>query len=365
MWFTWSSGAGRPFGAFLSEILFPRTTGMGTCCRSSDRRRPMFALSRWHMVRAMLPHRAVFPAGERSRSKSRLPGRSLLPSTTLSAFPQLGPRGPSTGPRIKTFVSMCATLLTLAPTFPTLPGPCDPAAKPGFLSWGCPKIAPPSFKSKSPSPGRARRRVSAASSRFLRDGKAVSHPRSVHVVSRHLDGLLLLDPAALFHAAADPGVHRVSFRRETEFPAMHLPPFEAFPPPTATVSGTNPGPRWPASPPQSFPVACFQPPVPGCCVHREPCLLALFLPSFLGYGYPCLVWMEAGASRPCSIVGSVARSTVSSRACPVLPWACPIRLLACSVSVRPPASGRPARVQRARIRTGFTSKTTPRSGSSV
>jgi len=28
-----------------------------------------------------------------------------------------------------------ATLLTLAPTFPTRSGPCDPAAKPGFLSW--------------------------------------------------------------------------------------------------------------------------------------------------------------------------------------------------------------------------------------
>jgi len=33
----------------------------------------------------------------------------------------------------------------LTPTFPTRFGPCDPAAKPGFLSWGCPKIAPPSY----------------------------------------------------------------------------------------------------------------------------------------------------------------------------------------------------------------------------
>jgi hypothetical protein len=31
-----------------------------------------------------------------------------------------------------------------------LPGPCRPACLPGFLSWGCPKIAPPSFKSGSP-----------------------------------------------------------------------------------------------------------------------------------------------------------------------------------------------------------------------
>jgi len=54
------------------------------------------------------------------------------------------------------------------------------------------------------------RRTSSA----LRDGNAGSHPRSVLVVSHHLDGLLLHDPATLFQAAADPGVHRVSFRCE-------------------------------------------------------------------------------------------------------------------------------------------------------
>jgi hypothetical protein len=37
--------------------------------------------------------------------------------------------------------------------------------------------------------------------------------------------------------AADPGVQLVSFCRETEFPALHLLPFEAFPPPTATATG--------------------------------------------------------------------------------------------------------------------------------
>jgi len=55
-----------------------------------------------------------------------------------------------------------ATLLTLAP-FPTRSGPCDPVLRPGFLSWGCPKIAPPSFKPGSASPRRPARRVSAAS----------------------------------------------------------------------------------------------------------------------------------------------------------------------------------------------------------
>jgi hypothetical protein len=74
---------------------------------------------------------------------------------------------------------------------------------------------------------------------FLRDGKAASHPRAARVVSHHPDGLFLLDPATVFQAAADPGVHRVSFRRETEFPAMRLLPFEAFPPQTATVTSNE------------------------------------------------------------------------------------------------------------------------------
>jgi hypothetical protein len=41
-------------------------------------------------------------------------------------------------------------LVTFVPSCPTLPGPCRPASLPGFLSWGCPKIAPPSYKPGSP-----------------------------------------------------------------------------------------------------------------------------------------------------------------------------------------------------------------------
>jgi len=57
--------------------------------------------------------------------------------------------------------------------------------------------------------------------------------------------------------AADPGVHHVSFCRETEFPAMHLLPFEAFPPPTATATETNPGVRGRASPCWPLPTLTF------------------------------------------------------------------------------------------------------------
>lgn len=75
---------------------------------------------------------------------------------------------------------MRATLLTLAPTFPTLTSPCDPAVKPGFLSWGCPKIALPSFKPRSPTPDdliAASPRRLGASSRWGRQSPPACRPR--------------------------------------------------------------------------------------------------------------------------------------------------------------------------------------------
>jgi hypothetical protein len=60
-------------------------------------------------------------------------------------------------------------------------------------------------------------------------------PCSALVVSHHLDGFLLLDRAGLLHPAADPGVHRVSARRETRFPAMRSCPSKPCSPPAATV----------------------------------------------------------------------------------------------------------------------------------
>jgi len=39
-----------------------------------------------------------------------------------------------------------ATLLTLTPTLPSRPDPCGPTCRPDCLSWGCPKIAPPSLR---------------------------------------------------------------------------------------------------------------------------------------------------------------------------------------------------------------------------
>jgi hypothetical protein len=176
----------------------------------------------------------------------------------------------STGPRTFTYVLVHATLLTLTP-LPTRSGPCHPVLTPGFLSWGCPKIAPPSFWPGSPRPGRARRGVSAPRSSVLRGGKAIPirDPSSWFLTTSTVYSSTTLRP---LQAAADPGVHRVSFRCETEFPAMHLLPFEAFPPPTAAqvrrrisvsararVTGAT---------------------VSDRSVHREPCLLVLAPAAF-------------------------------------------------------------------------------------
>jgi hypothetical protein len=68
-------------------------------------------------------------------------------------------------------------------------------------------------------------------------------PCSALVVSHHLGGFLLLDRAGLLHPAADPGVHRVSARRETSFLAMLSCPSKPCSPPAATSR----------SPPRGFP----------------------------------------------------------------------------------------------------------------
>lgn len=250
---------------------------------------------------------------------------------------------------------MRATLLTLAPTFPTLTSPCDPAVKPGFLSWGCPKIALPSFKPSSPTPGPPRHRVSAAPRRAFEMGT----PIPIRVPSPWFlttSTVFLHDPATVFQAAADPRVHRVSSCRETGFPAMHLPPFEAFPPPTATGARISPGSRGPASPPRPSPVSAFT-----ANLAPSPFFLNLLRTVSRRVGSA-----EAGAPRPCSIVGSVARSAVAGCARSVLPWAWPVRPPPCSLPEPFPRKRVPgARQDHVHERISTTSKTTPRSGSSV
>jgi hypothetical protein len=145
-----------------------------------------------------------------------------------------------------------------------------PAVRPELPLLGLSKDRPSIVRtSGSPSPGGRCRSVPAPSLLPLRDGNAGSHPRSVRVVSHHLDGFLLHDAAAVLQAAADPGVHHVSPCRETGFPAVRSLPFEAFPPPTASGPRRSLRARGPR-----HRVDRLRSPV-----HRVPCLLALSLPA--------------------------------------------------------------------------------------
>jgi len=117
------------------------------------------------------------------------------------------------------------TLLTLTPTLPSRPDPCDPAIKPNLLSWDFQRSPLHRRWLGSPLSG------SDVSARSW--GRAAAPPARRSVVLHHLSSFLLLDRAGLFRPAADPGVHHVSPRRETKIPTVLFPPFEAFPPPEA------------------------------------------------------------------------------------------------------------------------------------
>jgi hypothetical protein len=166
-----------------------------------------------------------------------------------------------------------ATLLTLAPTFPTRSGPCDPAAN-RVSSRGVVQRSPLHRSSRGirfpevPCRHGAVRRVSAPPGSSFEMGMpfpSACRPRGLSPPRRFVPPR----PCSHFQAAADPGVHHVSSCRETGFPAVRLLPFEAFPPPTAAVAGSDPG------PPR---VRVTAPIVADRRVHRVPCPLAVDSP---------------------------------------------------------------------------------------
>jgi len=295
IWFVWSSGASDAFRR-ASSLAF---RGSDSCVSSDPPAEVALSRRAWSAPCAL---QQVPPVRGRLRSMLRLPGRSPPPSLTLFACRHARAfEDSSTGPHTFTYVQVHATLLTLTP-LPTHSGPCHPVVRPGFLSWGCPKIAPPSFKPRSSSPGQALWSVAAP----LRLPFGMGMPVPIR------------DPSSWFLTTSTVysprPCDRISGRCRSwgssrfvplraEFLAMRLLPFEAFPPPTAAqkrrrisislrarVTGTT---------------------VSDRSDHREPCPLVL-----------------VRTSRPCSIVGSVARPAVASRSCSVLPWACPIRPVA-------------------------------------
>ena len=130
------------------------------------------------------------------------------------------------------------TLVTFTPAFPTRPWSCCPSLRSSVLSWGCPKIAPPSCRSPgSPLP------EGAPANRHLLPSEKSSQLSSCSdlVVSHHLAGLLLPGDARVLQRASDPGVHCVSARdptrtalasdprRAPRFPAVRSCPSKLFP----------------------------------------------------------------------------------------------------------------------------------------
>jgi len=140
IWFTWSSGAGSPCGSASSSL--PRD--LGTCCRSSDPALPML-LALGHGPRHASTSSGATCGGKNSgRSRGSLAVHCCPPRPwkRVSAL-----RSSRTFDRSAhhDFRSDARDPPDLGANNPTRSGPCDPAAKPGFLSWGCPKIAPPSY----------------------------------------------------------------------------------------------------------------------------------------------------------------------------------------------------------------------------
>jgi hypothetical protein len=138
---------------------------------------------------------------------------------------------------------------------------------------------------------------------LLRDGNAGSHPRAALVVSHHLDGLFLSDPAAIFRPLPIVGFTTFLPVAKQDSPRCGCCPSKLSLRRQRRRVRTNPVHRGPASPCRPSPVVAFT-----ACLAPSP-----FLPAS----------PRARASRPCSIVGSVARGDVSVPPCPVLPWACP------------------------------------------
>jgi len=250
------------------------------------------------------PRHATAPSGASSggriRSKSRLPGRSLLPSSTLERVP--APRSSRTFDRsARQFLrSDCATLLTLAPTFPTRSGPCDPAAQPGFLSWGCPKISPPSCSiEESASRGRFVASPRRPCSFEMRKPIPIRVPPSWFLTTSTVCSSPTVRPFAgrcRSWGSLRFLLSRNRISRGAPAALRSLPSADSYG--RRDESRPSVGPR-----------------------HRSDRLRSSRSPRTFPPRPSTAVLPATWTSRSCSIVGSVARPDVSVRTCPVLPWA--------------------------------------------
>jgi hypothetical protein len=234
--------------------------------------------------------RCLLRGEESDRSRGSL-AVCCCPPRPLDALPRRGPRGPSTGSRDDTYCPSCATLLTLAPTFPTRSGPCDPTIRSlerrRVSSRGVVQRSPlhrpqpenplPGGRPASPqSPC-----VASPRRRFLlRDGNAGSHPRAALVVSHHLDGLILSDPATIFRSLPILGFTAFPPVAKQDFPLCACCPSKPSLRRQRRRVPDESGPPW----------ACVTAStVAGLRVHREPCPPALSSRVSAGSGLEALL----------------------------------------------------------------------------
>jgi hypothetical protein len=210
MWFVWSSGSSVPYGTLSSltwrpmRVARPRTIRWGCAARLSS------ASARRAGSRRSLHPSGAIRGGSFPRSIPRLLA-SPLPSSTFDVRPfgaHRGPRGPyDRGAR---HVKACAR----DPPDLDADSPVASRSMRSDLPAGLPLLG---LSKDRPSivPNRRVRLPGSASPRLPSGRDSQSLPRSVLVVSHHLDGSILFDRAGLLRPAPDPGVHRVSSRRET------------------------------------------------------------------------------------------------------------------------------------------------------
>jgi len=264
-------------------LLTPR--GSETCCRSSDllllmprSRAGAWSAPRLHIIRCHL-------RGEELRSKSRLPGRSLLPSSTLEHVSVIRSSRTFDRSAHQYFRSGSRDPPDLGANNPTRSGPCDPAAKPGFLSWGCPKIAPPSYRSRNPTPRDVLPRAPVCAGLRGRAPRTGVDPGGTALGASFemRTPIPIRVPPAWFFATS------TVYSSSTTRPYCRSLPilgFTAFPPvakqdfPPCTCCPSKPSLRRQ----RRFQNESWLPwarvtasTVSGRCVHREPCLLALSL----------------------------------------------------------------------------------------
>jgi len=303
MWFVWSSGAWRiaphpsphrgATGVADDHAVFRRTVARSRGDAVS--RRSLWPSGAIHGGRSPIDSAAVGLAAPLLNLRCCARALKPLRATVALEVLTIGVRHMRKHAR--------ASLLTLTPTFPSRPDPCGPTLRPDCLSWGFQRSPLHRTESKSPTPGF---RVSTAPFGARQPVSPACRPRGFAPPRR----VVPLRPCRSVSPCCRSWGSPYFFPSRNGPPYSVCPALRSFSPADSDRSGTSP-PPW---------ARVTESTIAGRLLHRSPCPLTLLsrrpLPASARSRQP-----EDGASRPCSIVGSVADAIVSVDPCPMLPWA--------------------------------------------